>query len=101
VANFDRPWDAFQSNTSEPIHFHTRQFSQVVVGSARFNGNSGDVDGQVRGNLVNFVVNWHNGTKGEYHGSIGFNGRVTGNTFDQMNPTSQALWHSAQSDFTP
>ena len=42
------------------------------------------------------VIHWRHGPIGEYHGTRGNNGRITGFAFDQTNHASQASWFTLQ-----
>ena len=54
-----------------------------------------DSDGSVvRGDRVQIVVDWNQGSRGKYVGGFDFSGRLSGQTFDLANPTSQANWFS-------
>lgn len=55
---------------------------------------SGQVDGTVSGNAIEFTAFWKDGTVGVYSGTIGSTGRVEGTTYDKSNPGSRARWHS-------
>jgi hypothetical protein len=48
----------------------------------------------VRGNMVQVVVDWNQGSRGKYVGNFDLSGRLFGNTFDLANPSSQATWFS-------
>jgi len=54
-----------------------------------------DSDGSlVRGDRVQIVVDWNQGSRGKYVGGFDFSGRLSGQTFDLANPQSQANWFS-------
>ena len=48
----------------------------------------------VRGERVQIVVDWSQGSRGKYVGSFDLSGRLFGNSFDLANPQSQATWFS-------
>jgi hypothetical protein len=48
----------------------------------------------VRGDRVQIVVDWNQGSRGKYVGSFDLSGRLSGITFDLANPSSQAPWFS-------
>ncbi len=51
-------------------------------------------DSLVQGNRVQIVVDWNQGSRGQYNGTFDLGGRLSGNTFDLANPSSQATWFS-------
>jgi len=53
--------------------------------------NSGSL---VRGDRVQIVVDWNQGSRGKYVGSFDLSGRLSGISFDLANPSSQATWFS-------
>jgi hypothetical protein len=57
---------------------------------------SGPGEGHVNGNLVNFLVNWTNGTTGAYNGAFDEHGVINGSTFDIKHPGAFAGWHSSR-----
>lgn len=64
--------------------------------SSRFGSKeSGQLDGTLRGNAVNFSIFWSSSSVGAYTGTIGPTGRIEGSTFDKRNPASRAAWHSS------
>ena len=52
------------------------------------------VSGSVSGNQFTMTINWANGPRGQYNGTFGADGRLSGHSFDLANPLSQALWVS-------
>jgi hypothetical protein len=64
--------------------------SGTVVGGREANGR-----GRVDDRSFIFTVDWNNnGRGGQYSGTFGPDGRLTGVTVDLDNPTSQATWFS-------
>jgi hypothetical protein len=53
------------------------------------------VTGQLNGDSFEILVDWRNGTKGQYSGTFDPVGNLTGVTFDVDHPGSQATWHRA------
>ncbi len=56
----------------------------------------GSIDGTVVGDAFNAQIYWNNGLIGVYHGRIGHQGRLVGDTYDKNQPTSRMPWHSAE-----
>jgi hypothetical protein len=54
-----------------------------------------DLTGQLMGDSFEILIDWHNGTKGQYSGSFDAAGNLSGVTFDVKNPTAQATWFRA------
>ena len=48
----------------------------------------------VRGDRVQIVVDWNQGSRGKYVGSFDLSGRLFGNAFDLSDDQSQATWFS-------
>jgi hypothetical protein len=87
-------WHATQSN-GPVVTFDLREDANGgLTGSARFSDDSGVGDGEVSDSAFFFRVRWNGGPVGDYHGSFGLDGRLTGITFDERNAASQAFWHS-------
>jgi hypothetical protein len=53
------------------------------------------VTGQLAGDSFEILVDWRNGTKGQYSGTFDPAGNLAGVTFDVDHPGSQATWHRA------
>jgi hypothetical protein len=49
--------------------------------------------GELIGDSFEIVVDWNNGTKGQYSGTFDPAGNLSGVTFDVNHPGSQATWH--------
>jgi hypothetical protein len=94
MVNVPRDWDLVQSNGFQ-VHIHSPQFGNELVGSGSSNNDFGDLEGNTEGSFLAFTIRWHGGSVGVYNGFRNFDGTVTGNTFDQTHPESQALWHSS------
>ena len=89
-------WIAHQSNGFD-VDFDLHQIGRALKGSASHHGGSieGDVrSGQVSGSEFHVVVLWSNGSKGDYSGAVGPDGRLRGLTFEVDNRESQAKWFS-------
>jgi len=48
--------------------------------------------GKLDGDSFEIVIDWQNGTKGQYSGSFDPIGNLSGVTFDVMHPAAQATW---------
>ncbi|GJE42064.1 hypothetical protein [Methylobacterium soli] len=90
-------WNAVQSN-GPIVNFRLQQNDDRLQGvGTHSNGSvSGTGNGSVSDTGFLFVIDWSNGSKGEYNGSFGLDGRLTGITFDRNQPDSQATWHSTK-----
>jgi hypothetical protein len=51
--------------------------------------------GQLDGDSFQIVIDWNNGTVGQYNGTFDPFGNLSGVTFDQRTPAAQATWHRA------
>src|SRR5262245_54787680 len=93
----DGTWDVHQSNGFHVL-FDIGQHpagGQKLVGSATLDdGTTGDGRGRLRNDQFHFKVAWPNGSVGVYDGSFNIEGVITGVTFDETHPESQATWHS-------
>jgi hypothetical protein len=103
------PWEIVQSNAYKV---------RVVIAQQRdFNNNPADGDltgwaseitphgtdvsdqhlsGSLNGDDFEIVVDWDNGTKGQYSGHFDPIGNLTGVTFDVNHPSAQATWFRQQ-----
>ena len=89
-------WVARQSNGFD-VDFDLQQTGGTLHGSASHRGGSVDGDipsGEVSRSGFHVVVLWRNGSRGDYSGTIGNDGRLHGLTFDVDNHQSQANWFS-------
>ena len=90
-------WDVHQSNGFHLI-FEIGQHppdGQDLVGSAtQDDGTTGGGEGRVDGDSFHFRVEWPNGSVGVYDGTFNSEGVISGVTFDEANPGSQATWFS-------
>jgi hypothetical protein len=50
------------------------------------------LSGEIIQDAFELEIAWGNGTKGRYNGTFDLEGRLSGVTFDEANPTSQATW---------
>jgi hypothetical protein len=93
--NVSGDWSIFQSN-GFVVQVHLTQDGGLIFGSANTGSTSGEVrrGSSVNGGTFLLVIDWHNGTMGEYNGNVGLNGRLTGISFDLSHPESQASWFS-------
>ncbi len=93
-------WDVHQSNGFHVI-FEIGQRppdGHKLVGSATLDdGTTGGGRGRVDGDRFHFKVAWPNGSIGVYDGTFGADGVISGVTFDESNPGSQATWFSGAS----
>jgi hypothetical protein len=55
--------------------------------------------GALNGDSFEIVVDWQNGTKGQYSGSFDPAGNLSGVSFDVKNPTAQATWFREEPQF--
>ncbi len=87
-------WDAHQSNRTV-VTFTIRpergDFTKLDV-EARHPGGFAQGQGRVSGNSFEATVDWEAGPVGRYVGTFNSDGRLTGQTFDLANPSSQATW---------
>jgi hypothetical protein len=108
MAEFDvrGDWNAIQSN-GFAAHFHIDQVppggTGITANASHSDSavNSTDAGGRVEGNQFLLEVSWDNGTRGMYTGTFGLaeadgRHRITGVTFDEQHPESQATWFSDQ-----
>jgi hypothetical protein len=89
-------WDALQSNGFRAT-FHIDDVRNGTFGGTASHSNGkvrGHGEGIVEGNRFHFRVEWNNGTVGVYNGTFGLDGVLTGITFDEARPSSQATWRS-------
>ena len=90
-------WDVHQSNGYHAI-FEIGQHppdGNDLVGSATLDdGTTGGGSGRVDGDKFSFRVEWPNGSIGIYEGRFGADGKISGETFDEAHPGSQATWFS-------
>jgi hypothetical protein len=100
--NVSGEWRLFQNN-GWIVDFDLNQNGTLLSGDAdtkpAAGGTSidGDIEsGSVSGNLFTLTIKWKNGPKGQYNGTFGADGRLSGQTFDLANPLSQALWVSGK-----
>lgn len=91
-------WSAFQSNGARADF----EIDQSPPGGQKITGTGSHSDGavqgagrgRVQGNQFHFKMKWNDGTVGVYNGNFGLDGFLTGVTFDERNPSSQATWRS-------
>jgi hypothetical protein len=83
--NLDQTQDGRLSGTADAF---------PLGGGNSFSGTLDEAGSLVRGNMVQIVVDWSQGSRGKYVGSFDLSGRLFGNTFDLANPQSQATWFS-------
>lgn len=55
--------------------------------------------GALNGDSFEIVVDWQNGTKGQYSGSFDPAGHLSGVSFDVKNPTAQTTWFREEPQF--
>jgi hypothetical protein len=90
--NIGGEWTLTQSDGAV-VTMDIAQNGSSFTGFARFRDTVGNIaqgDGFVTDTDFFCVIHWGNGPVGEYNGKFGLNGRLTGHTFDQTNPSSQA-----------
>jgi hypothetical protein len=95
-------WKIFQNN-GFTVQVHLEQNGNLVSGSAvQLPRISGVVraGGAVNGSSLSLIIDWDNGAKGKYDGSVDSRGRLAGITVDLLNPQSRASWNSDRV-FTP
>ena len=101
-------WQAIQSNGYKP-QFSLTQKGTELQGSVRYSKVepncaktatcpiiTGSADGSIRGGAFNLNVYWKDGKIGVYSGTVGPQGRLLGNTYDQKTPTSTASFNSSR-----
>jgi hypothetical protein len=90
-------WTIVQSNGFR-VEFDIVQDSRTgdLHGSGRvIGGREANGRGRVDDHSFIYTVDWNNnGRGGQYSGTFGPDGRLTGVTVDLDNPTSQATWFS-------
>uniref|UniRef100_A0AAU2UWF0 Uncharacterized protein n=1 Tax=Streptomyces sp. NBC_00003 TaxID=2903608 RepID=A0AAU2UWF0_9ACTN len=94
--NASGTWQLVQSNSTTTTLNVTQDGSGTLFGTASYSDAVGTIEnGSVDGSNISFTIGWSNGLRGRYVGSLGFDRRLSGTTFDLTHPTSQATW------FTP
>ncbi|MBG0832446.1 hypothetical protein HS041_32590 [Planomonospora sp. ID67723] len=88
------PWVAYQTNGYAVTFTLQRRDVFLLTGTARYNGAEGQVSGRVQGDRIVMTVSWNPDSVGEYNGSFGVDGRLSGHCFDQRHPESQATWYT-------
>ena len=88
-------WKIQQTN-GFTVEFNLQQNGRSLGGSAAVQGGaSGTIrEGQVTDTQFFVIVDWPGEHDGEYHGTFGPNGRLTGQTFDLADRNSHAGWFS-------
>jgi hypothetical protein len=68
----------------------------VLTGSGKYSGVTGNVsEGSIHGGAFRVVMNWSNGSVGEYTGAIDDFGKLEdGRVFDQKHPANWSKWTS-------
>jgi hypothetical protein len=98
-------WAIVQSNGAEVTFTLVPQPPDNITftGSAQFSGDNGSIklappgsnpNGQVTDTAFFARVQWNGGPIGNYHGNFGIDGRLTGITFDELHPVTQATFFS-------
>jgi len=59
----------------------------------------GNVSGQVSGRKLHFAIAWSNNQTGNYEGSVGADGHLTGTTLDVNDNRIESTWHSKDRTF--
>jgi hypothetical protein len=92
-----RPFTIIQS-TGHRVELDLREASPPnnILGNAREADKVGAGEGIFRDDRFLFIVRWTHGPIGEYHGTRGINGRISGTVVDLTNPQSQAVWFTDQ-----
>lgn len=89
-------WQLVQSNSTTTTLNVTQDGSGRLFGTASYSNVVGTIEnGSVDGSNISFTIGWSNGLRGRYTGTLGFDRRLSGTTFDLTHPGSQATW------FTP
>jgi hypothetical protein len=96
MANVSGTWHILQSNTSNVATVNLTQDGEAIFGDAVAGSTVASVgpESRVVGSEFLLELQWNTGSIGEYHGTIGLNGRLTGITVDKTHPGSQATWVS-------
>lgn len=87
----------FVLDQSNGAHVDFNSTGPVASGIAFVRGSSemvGDVRGGIQGRNVDFTIQWDEGPRGHYTGTVGEDGLVFGRTVDMNNLESRATWRS-------
>jgi hypothetical protein len=87
-------WIAHQSNGFD-VTFNIRPTKGVFTDldvEASYSGGRAQGKGWVSGDEFFAEVDWEAGPVGQYTGTFGLDGRLSGTTFDRTNPSSEATW---------
>jgi hypothetical protein len=87
----------FVLDQSNGAHVDFNSTGPVASGIAFVRGSSemvGDVSGGVQGRNLDFTIQWDEGPRGHYTGTVGEDGLAFGRTVDMNNLESRATWHS-------
>jgi hypothetical protein len=96
VMNVKGTWIAHQSNGAN-VTFNLDRQDLLLTGSASVSpggAQSQTLNGRISDTQFLVTVKWNANSTGEYNGTFGIDGRLTGHTFDVNNPSSQAFWFS-------
>ena len=88
-------WTAIQSNGGRPVFDLRQDQNGVLSGDADSGGTDGDIleGSRVDGNLFVCRVKWGDGSSvGNYQGTRGPDGTLSGVGFDEQHPESQTTW---------
>ena len=96
MANVSGTWDILQSNSPTVATVNLTQDGEAIFGDAVAGSSVASVGAGSRlvGSEFLIELHWNTGSIGEYHGTIGLNGRLTGITVDKTHPEAQATWVS-------
>lgn len=88
-------WTVHQSNGLHPTLTLQQDSQGNLTGNATEGTNQGTVtNGFVDGDYISLRVDWTDGRKGRFIGSLRADRRLSGVTTDLTNPTSHATWIS-------
>ena len=86
-------WVAHQDNGFD-VTFDIQQSGPQLKGSASHSNGTvtGQGEGLVVGDNFSYTVQWNNRTRGRYTGTLGDDGRLSGETVDEQHAGSRAGW---------
>jgi hypothetical protein len=88
-------WVLYQSRGGSVVTLNLTQDSGGrLYGSASTPGMVGtlEVGAAVNGTSLEFIIDWSNGARGRYTGTLGSDRRLSGYTYDLNNPSSGSPW---------
>ena len=107
--NVNGPWEIVQSNdTVAQFTFqqqgtalrgsgHVSNYyegSCIGVGCDHYEKDDASVDGEIKGDSIQFTAYWNGGPQGTYEGKIDSHGRLKGTGYERQSPDSIVTWYS-------